>query len=201
MYPSSCILRNVDFTSIPIFTSSNLQSTAQAKEDSANQKTTELSSKIKTMQESQQQAIQSSVDDLLKSGVESLNQAKTSFNTVIENIKIKNNESSLSVNNDIEQKTQSSIETVDAIAQSFKPKLGELNQSFAAELDGIVDQIQQNIDVTKMDVRASNKSQADKYIGFSEEIREQKPGTGCGKQGKKATKGKERRTDKRQQTN
>jgi len=83
--------------------SSNLQSTAQAKEDSANQKTTELSSKIKTMQESQQQAIQSSVDDLLKSGVESLNQAKTSFNTVIENIKIKNNESSLSVNNDIEQ--------------------------------------------------------------------------------------------------
>ena len=149
--------------------SSNLQSTAQEKKDSTTQKTTELSTKVKTMQETQQQAIQSSIDELLKGGVESLNQAKTSFNTVTGNIKLKNDESSLSVNNDIEQKTQSTIESVDAIAQSFKPKLGELNQSFAGELNDIVGQIQQNIDVTKMDVRAFNRSQADKYIGFSEE--------------------------------
>jgi len=150
-------------------TSSALQSSAQEKKDSTSQKATEMTSKIQAMQDDQQQAIQSSINDLLKGGVESLNQAKTSFNTVIENIKLKNNESSSSVNNDIEQKTHSTIEAVDAIAQGFKPKLGELNQSFAGELDGIVQQIQQSIDVTKTDVRAFNRSQADKYVGFSEE--------------------------------
>ena len=150
-------------------TSSKLQTSTQNQKETVSQKTNELSSQILGIQETQNLELKQTINELLRNNIESLNQANTSINTILENVKLKNDDAIVSANSEVSQKALLSIEKIDGVAESFKPKLNELNQALANDLDGIIQQVKQNIDTTKMDVRSFNRSQADKYVGYSEE--------------------------------
>ena len=150
-------------------TSSQFQASAQQKKENISQKSTELASNWSSINNNQKTTIQSTVKNALVSNVENLNQAKTSTNTIVENIKQKNIESVTNSNTEIEQNVTQSIEKIQTTAQALGPKVNELQQSLTTDLEGIVESFKQSIDTTKLDVRAFNRTQADKYLGYSEE--------------------------------
>ncbi len=150
-------------------TSSQFQASAQQKKENLSQKSTELASNWSSINNNQKVSIQSSVKETLDSNVENLNQAKTSINTIVENIKQKNIESVTNSDAEIEQNVAQSIDKIQATSQALGPKVDELRQSLNADLEGIVESFKQSIDTTKLDVRAFNRTQADKYLGYSEE--------------------------------
>ncbi len=150
-------------------TSSQFQTSAQQKKENLSQKSSELASKWSSINNNQKTSIQSSVKEVLGSNVENLNQAKTSINTIVENVKQKNIESIANSNAEIEQSVAQSIEKIQTTAQALGPKVDELRQSLTTDLEGIVETFKQSTDTTKLDVRAFNRTQADKYLGYSEE--------------------------------
>ena len=150
-------------------TSSQFQASAQQKRENLSQKSSELASKWSSINNNQKTSIQSSVKEVLASNVENLNQAKTSINTIVENVKQKNIESVANSNAEIDQSVSQSIEKIQTTAQALSPKVDELRQSLTSDLEGIVETFKQSIDTTKLDVRAFNRTQADKYLGYSEE--------------------------------
>ncbi|MFW9852646.1 MAG: helix-turn-helix domain-containing protein [Candidatus Thorarchaeota archaeon] len=150
-------------------TASQFQASAEQKKENLSQKSSELASKWSSINNNQKTSIQSTVKDVLGSNVENLNQAKTTINTIVENIKQKNVESVTNSNAEVEQNVVQSIDKIQTTAQTLGPKVDELQQSMITDLEGIVETFKQSIDTTKLDVRAFNRAQADKYLGYSEE--------------------------------
>ena len=151
-------------------TSSSIQALDQEQKEDIDQKTGEFSSKILTDQDNHRRNVQTTLQSVFTDSLDSINESKTSIDSTVSNLKLKNEDNLTSFTTEVEGISQTSIDKVSATAQSVKPKFDEMNQAYLSDIDSLISQIKQNIDTTKMDVRAFNRGQAEKYVGYSTEI-------------------------------
>ena len=151
-------------------TSSSIQNLTEQLKEEINQKTREFSTNILSDQDNHRRNLQTTLQSVFTDSIGSLNEAKSSVDTSISNIKLKNEEILTSSTAEVEAISQISIDKISATAQSVKPKFDDLTQVYLDDIDSVITQIRQNIDTTKMDVRAFNKDQSDKFASYSTEI-------------------------------
>jgi sugar-specific transcriptional regulator TrmB len=151
-------------------TSSSIQALNQQQKEDINLKTGDFSSKILSDQDNHRRNVQTTLQSVFTDSLNSLNESKASIDSSVSNIKTKNEENLTAFTTEIEGNSQASIDKISATAQVVKPKFDEMNQQYLNDIDSTIAQIKENIDTTKMDVRAFNRSQAEKYVGYSTEI-------------------------------
>ena len=151
-------------------TTTSIQTLNQQQKDSIISKTEDFSSKLLADQDNHRRNVQTTLHSVFTDSLESLKNAETSIDSSISNIKTKNKENLTSFTTGIEENSKQSIETISATAQTVKPKFDEINQTYLSDVDSIISQIKENIDTTKMDVRTFNRSQSEKYVGYSTEL-------------------------------
>ncbi|MCG3225941.1 MAG: hypothetical protein H7645_03420 [Candidatus Heimdallarchaeota archaeon] len=151
-------------------TSSSIQTLNQQQKEDINEKTGAFSSKILTDQDNHRRNVQTTLQSVFTDSIESLNKSKVSIESSVSNIKAKNEENLTVFTTEIEENSQTSIDNISGIAKIAKPKFDAMNQQYLDDIDSTIAQIKQNIDTTKMDVRAFNRGQTEKYVGYSTEI-------------------------------
>ncbi len=151
-------------------TSSSIQTLNQQQKEDINEKTGAFSSKILTDQDNHRRNVQTTLQSVFTDSIESLNKSKVSIESSVSNIKAKNEENLTVFTTEIEENSQTSIDNISGIANIAKPKFDAMNQQYLEDIDSTIAQIKQNIDTTKMDVRAFNRGQTEKYVGYSTEI-------------------------------
>ncbi|MHA2254572.1 MAG: helix-turn-helix domain-containing protein [Candidatus Heimdallarchaeaceae archaeon] len=150
--------------------SSSIQTLNQQQKEDISEKTGVFSSKILSDQDNHRRNVQTTLQSVFTDSLESLNKSKASIDSSVSNIKAKNEENLTIFTAEIDETSQTSIENISTIAQIAKPKFDAMNQQYLNDIDLTIEQIKQNIDTTKMDVRAFNRSQTEKYVGYSTEI-------------------------------
>jgi len=149
--------------------SANLQTLTNQRRENLESKSNVIKEKLSNIQQEEKQFVTSSIKEVLQDNVDTLNAAKTAANTSLEAIRNSNsqaiNNSISSVNNNTSQNTAK----LNDISQTLKPKIEMLEENYLHHLNEITEVIKQNIDTTKIDVRAFNRDQAEKYVGFSTE--------------------------------
>ncbi|NPD87288.1 MAG: hypothetical protein HGN29_01105 [Asgard group archaeon] len=151
-------------------TSSSIKTLNQQQKEDISQKTGDFSTKILSDQDNHRRNVQTTLQSVFADSLNSLNESKASIDSSVSNIKAKNEENLTTFTTEIEENSQASINKISATAQVVKPKFDEMNQQYLNDIDSTIAQIKQNIDTTKMDVRAFNRSQTEKYVGYSTEI-------------------------------
>ncbi len=151
-------------------TSSSIQTLNQQQTEAIDEKIGVFSSKILSDQDNHRRNVQTTLQSVFTDSLESLNKSKVSIDSSVSNIKAKNKENLTTFTTEIAENSQTSIDKISATAQVVKPKFDEMNQQYLNDIDSTIAQIKQNIDTTKMDVRAFNRSQTEKYVGYSTEI-------------------------------
>lgn len=147
----------------------DIETLTQQQKNSIGQKLNVLKNKMDEVRDTQQETTLASIKDFHINNIDSLNQAKTTTNTIVENIGRKNVETIDTSNAQIQHITNQTIEKFQSLTGSVRPQLDEINEAFSTNLNELIQLLQQNIDTTKMDVRGFNRTQVDKYVGFSEE--------------------------------
>ena len=149
--------------------STNLQTLTNQRRENLESKSNVIKEKLTNIQDEQKQFLEASIKEVLQNNVDTLSAAKISVDSSLESIKSANSEvinSSLThVNHNVEQHT----EKIEEISQTLSPKIEMLEENYLNHLNEITEVIKQNIDTTKLDVRAFNRDQAEKYVGFSNE--------------------------------
>jgi sugar-specific transcriptional regulator TrmB len=148
----------------------SIQNLNQQQKANISSKTEEFSSKVLTDQDNHRRNVQTTLQSVFTDSLESLSSAETSIDSSISNIKAKNEENLTSFTTGVEEKSRESIATISETSQTVKPKFDEINQVYLNDIDSIISQIKENIDTTKMDVRTFNRSQSEKYVGYSTEL-------------------------------
>lgn len=151
-------------------TNTSLNASNQLQKQAVAEKSEVLISKYNTLGKEKEAGLNIAIKEYLDTNVNSLNQAKTTLNTVVGNIKQQTEESVSVSNNQISQLSQDSINTIQSVSESLQPKLNELHQKYLSEVNELMQQIEQSIAVSKLDVRAFNRTQSEKYLGYSSEI-------------------------------
>jgi sugar-specific transcriptional regulator TrmB len=151
-------------------TSSSIQTLDQQQKEAISQKTSDFSNKIITDQDNHRRNIQTTLQSVFNDSLTSLDESKNTIDSSLSNIKLKNEDNITTFTTEVEGISQTSIDNITATAQSVKPKFDGMNQSYLNDVDSLIEQIKENIDTTKMDVRAFNRSQAEKYVTYSTEI-------------------------------
>ncbi len=142
----------------------------QQQKQAVAEKSAALISNYNTLGEEKKAEFNATIKGYLDENVSNLNQAKTTLNTVVGNIKQQTEESVTVSNNQISQLSQDSINTIQSVSESLQPKLNELHQKYLSEVNELMQLIEQRINVSKLDVRAFNRTQSEKYLGYSSEI-------------------------------
>ncbi len=151
-------------------THSSLNASNQQKKQALAEKSTALISRLNALGEEKKVEINTIINEYFSENVNNLNQAKTTLNTVVGNIKQQTEESVSASNNQITQLSQDSINTIQSVSELLQPKLDELHQKYLSEVNELILLIEQRIEVSKLDVRAFNRTQSEKYLGYSSEI-------------------------------
>ncbi len=149
---------------------SSLNASNQQQKQVVTEKSTALISRFNALGEEKKTELNTTINEYFNENVNNLNQAKTTLNTVVENIKRQTEETVANSNNQISQLSQDSINTIQSVSELLQPKLDELHQKYLSEVNELMMLIEQRIDVSKLDVRAFNKAQSEKYLGYSSEI-------------------------------
>ncbi|MHA1345469.1 MAG: hypothetical protein ACTSVO_08685 [Candidatus Heimdallarchaeaceae archaeon] len=151
-------------------THSSLNASNQQQKRAVSEKSASLIAKYNVLEKEKKAELNAAIKGYLDENVSNLNQAKTTMNTVVGNIKQQTEESVSVSNNQISQLSQDSINTVQSVSDSLQPKLNELHQKYFSEVNELMQLIDQRIDISKLDVRAFNRAQSEIYLGYSSEI-------------------------------
>lgn len=151
-------------------THSSLNASNQKQKQAIAEKSAALISRYNMLGEEKKAVLNAAIKGYLEENVNSLNQAKTTLNTIVGNIKQQTEESVSVSNNEISQLSQDSINTIQSVSESLQPKLNELHQKYFSEVNELMQLIEQGIDVSKLDIRVFNRTQSEKYLGYSSEI-------------------------------
>ena len=142
----------------------------QQQKQTVAEKSAALISKYNMLGEEKKVEFNAAIKGYLDENVSNLNQAKTTLNTVVGSIKQQIEESVTVSNNQVSQLSQDSINTVQSVSESLQPKLSDLHQKYLSEVNELMQLVEQRIDTSKLDVRAFNRTQSEKYLGYSSEI-------------------------------
>ena len=149
---------------------SSLNTTNQEQRQSITKKTAGLSTKMNALGDTKKTEIGTAVKGYLDETISNLNQAKTTLNTIVGNMK-QQAEGSLSTSNEqMSSSTQESLNNIRVISETLQPNLDELNQNYMTEINEITQLIKQSIDTSKLDTRSFNSNQSEKYLGYASEI-------------------------------
>ena len=151
-------------------TSSSIQTLNQQQKEDIGEKTGTFLSKMLSDQDNHRRNVQTTLQSVFTDSLESLSKSKASIDSSVSSIKAKNEENLTTFTTEIAENSQASIDKISTTAQVVKPKFDEMNQQYLNDIDSTIAQIKQNIDTTKMDVRVFNRSQSEKYVGYSTEI-------------------------------
>ncbi len=149
--------------------SANLQSLTNQRRENLESKLNMIKSKLTSIQDEEKQFIENSIKEVLQNNIDTISAAKSVAENSLENIKHSNTETIANTNSTMEQNIKQHTASIEEISQSLQPKIELLEENYLNHLNEITELIQQNIDTTKIDVRTFNRSQADKYVGFSTE--------------------------------
>ncbi len=149
--------------------SANLQSLTNQRRENLESKSNIIKEKLTNIQEDEKQFVEASIKEVLQNNVDTISAAKSAADTRLEGIKTSNSEVITNSIAKVDQSVKQQTEKIDEISQTLGPKIEMLEENYLNHLNEITEVIQQNIDTTKLDVRAFNRDQAEKYVGFSTE--------------------------------
>ncbi|MCE7743361.1 MAG: hypothetical protein GOP50_12995 [Candidatus Heimdallarchaeota archaeon] len=149
--------------------SANLQSLTNQRRENLESKSNVIKEKLTSIQEEEKQFVGASIKEVLQNNVDTISAAKTAADSSLENIRSSNSEAITSSISNVDQNVKQQSAKIDEISQTLEPKIEMLEENYLNHLNEIAEVIQQNIDITKIDVRGFNRDQSEKYVGFSTE--------------------------------
>lgn len=149
--------------------SANLQSMTNQRRENLESKANIIKDKLTNIQAEEKQFIETAVKEVLQNNLDTISAAKTAVDTSIEKIQTTNSETISNSISTVNQEVQQQTSKIDEISQTLEPKIEMLEENYLNHLNEITEVIKQNIDTAKIDVRAFNREQAEKYVGFSTE--------------------------------
>ncbi|MHA1198237.1 MAG: helix-turn-helix domain-containing protein [Candidatus Heimdallarchaeaceae archaeon] len=149
--------------------SANLQSLTNQRRENLESKSNVIKEKLTSILEEEKQFVEASIKEVLQNNVDTISAAKSAADTSLDNIRSSNSEVITSSITHVDQNVKQQSAKIDEISQALGPKIEMLEENYLSHLNEIAEVIQQNIDTTKIDVRAFNRDQSEKYVGFSTE--------------------------------
>lgn len=152
-----------------VSSSSELETAANQKKEYLTSKTTDIKSKMSNLQREQKQSLTNFLQESLQNNTDSISNAKTSIDSTLASLSQKNNETASTLSSQVDQNITEKLSAIEEVSQTLKPKLELLGENYSSHIEEIPQLLEEKIDLTKIDVRAFTKSQADKNINFSTE--------------------------------
>ena len=149
--------------------SSELENMRNQKKEFLVSKSNEIKREISTIQDEQKQSLTNFIQKTLQNNTDSISSAKSSIDSAEAIISQKNTESASISSSQVDQNVKQTLTLIEEISQTLKPKLELLGENYSAHIGEIPQLLEESIDLTKIDVRAFTKSQADKNLSFSTE--------------------------------
>lgn len=149
--------------------SSELENVINQKKESLVSKSNQIKSRLSNIQDEQKQSLTKFVQETLQNNADSISNAKSSIDSAVGNISQYNKERTSTTINQVNQDVNQTLESIEEVSQTLKPKLELLGENYSTHIGEIPQLLEESIDLTKIDVRGFTKSQADKNISFSTE--------------------------------
>ena len=146
--------------------------------------TTEIKTKSAELSNNLQDAVEQTttgISTLLKEHTtktkESLSESQKDIDASITQLIEQNTQSVAEYQQKVQETIQEKGSLLENIIEPIEPTMQQIQNSFLAKTNEIISFLEQNIEISKLDVREYVKNQTDKYLGFSQNMIQKTEGT------------------------